>query len=277
LTRYATVEYRGAVRTGAAYPERGEIELFDPGISMRRIAAGMAPVVRETAALDHVTFRPPVPDAGKIVCLAGNYRAHIKESGFEAPSETEYVTPQLFLKPVTALSAHEGDIVLRPKNAAPGWEVELAVVMGANGNVFGYTILNDISERRLNAAVARRLREMDRFCDWLAGKWFDTFAPCGPWIVRAQDIPDPHALELRLSLNGEPRQQGNTRDMIARIPELIDYCSSIMTLEPGDIISTGTPAGAGLGSGDSVLRPGDEVVCEIEGIGRLCSRVRSSA
>ncbi|MGI8746408.1 MAG: fumarylacetoacetate hydrolase family protein [Bryobacteraceae bacterium] len=275
--RLATVTYQGSMRTGALDPDGRHLDLFDEHVSMRDIAAGATAGEREIIPVSDALFRPPVPDPGKIICLAGNYRAHIAESGFVAPGETEHITPQLFLKPATTLSAHDGEIVLKAKNAAPGWEVELAVVMGARSTIFGYTILNDVSERNLNAGVARRTREMDRFCDWLAGKWFDTFAPCGPWIVTADEIEDPHALEMRLMVNGELRQQGNTRDMITRIPELIDYCSSIMTLEPGDILSTGTPAGAGSGGADALLRSGDEVVCEIERIGCLRSRVRNAS
>jgi 2-keto-4-pentenoate hydratase/2-oxohepta-3-ene-1,7-dioic acid hydratase in catechol pathway len=138
-------------------------------------------------------------------------------------------------------------------------------------------VLNDISERALHSRVSgRRVREKDPFFDWLAGKWFDGFAPCGPWIVTADEIPDPHALEMRLWVNGLLRQQGHTSEMIFRIPEIIAWASSIMTLEPGDIISTGTPVGAGIG-GAAALADGDEIVCEIERIGRLANRVRVCA
>jgi 2-keto-4-pentenoate hydratase/2-oxohepta-3-ene-1,7-dioic acid hydratase in catechol pathway len=144
----------------------------------------------------------------------------------------------------------------------------------AYSHVFGYMILNDISERRFNSKIeSRRKREFDPFFDWLAGKWFDSFAPCGPWIITSDEIPDPHNLEIRLWVNGQLRQLGNTGDMIFRISKLISYISSIMTLEPGDIISTGTPAGAGIG-GENLLRDGDEIVCEIEKIGRLENKVR---
>ena len=142
--------------------------------------------------------------------------------------------------------------------------------------MFGYTILNDDSERGLNSRIENRTkREMDGFFDWLAGKWFDGFAPCGPWIVTADEIDDPHNLEIKLTVNGKTRQQGNTTDMLFRIPEQIAFISSIMTLEPGDIISTGTPVGAGVG-GVASLQDGDEMVCEIEGIGTLSNKVRWS-
>lgn len=233
-----------------------------------------------------VKLEAPIARPGKIICLAGNYREHIVESGYTAPKESAIFTQQLFLKPSSAIIGDGDDIVFSDHNNTVGWETELAVVIGKQGrniqpesafeHVFGYTILNDVSERRLNSRIENRTkREMDGFFDWLAGKWFDGFAPCGPWIVTADEIDDPHNLEIKLTVNGRVRQQGNTCDMIFRIPQQIAYISSIMTLEPGDIISTGTPVGAGVG-GDASLGDGDELVCEIEGIGMLRNKVRSS-
>ena len=230
-------------------------------------------------------FLAPIKRPGKIICLAGNYREHIKESGFVAPESNDVITQQLFLKPSSAIIGHEGEILIGRANVRVGWETELAVIIGKRGrhisseaaldHVFGYSILNDVSERGLNSKIEnRRQREMDKFLDWLGGKWFDTFAPFGPGIVTADEIDDPHDLEIKLTINGELRQHGNTRDMIFRIPEQIAYASSIMTLEPGDIISTGTPAGAGLGGGSSSLQNGDSLVCEIEKIGELKNTVR---
>jgi 2-keto-4-pentenoate hydratase/2-oxohepta-3-ene-1,7-dioic acid hydratase in catechol pathway len=235
-----------------------------------------------------VILAPPVQRPGKILCLAGNYREHIVESGFAPVSEQDAITPQMFLKPPTCLIGDGAEVTLSSANVRVGWEVELAVVIGraaravppesAMDHVFGYTILNDLSERGLNSRLDRRkVRERDPFFDWLAGKWFDGFAPCGPWIVTADEIPDPHALGLRLSVNGELRQEGRTTDMIFDIPALIAEASAIMTLEPGDIIATGTPAGAGLGTGDSFLRDGDQVVCAIDAIGELRTAIRRSA
>jgi 2-keto-4-pentenoate hydratase/2-oxohepta-3-ene-1,7-dioic acid hydratase in catechol pathway len=235
--------------------------------------------------LDDAKLAAPIERPGKLICLAGNYREHIKESGFVAPEQAEVITPQLFLKPSSSIIGDDDEILVGEGNVKVGWETELAAVIGKRGrnisssaaldHVFGYTILNDVSERGLNSKIEnRRQREMDRFLDWLAGKWFDTFAPCGPWIVTADEVPDPHNLEIRLTINGELRQQGNTRDMIFRIPEQIAYASSIMTLEPGDIISTGTPAGAGVGGRDTSLHDGDLLICEIEKIGKLKNRVR---
>jgi 2-keto-4-pentenoate hydratase/2-oxohepta-3-ene-1,7-dioic acid hydratase in catechol pathway len=234
--------------------------------------------------LGDVKLEAPIKRPGKIICLAGNYRAHITESGFVAPAQTDVFTQQLFLKPSSSLTGDSDSILIDKQNVMVGWETELAVIIGKRGKhidpreaydyVFGYTILNDVSERRLNSRLQNRTRrEMDGFLDWLAGKWFDSFAPCGPWIVTADEIADPHSLEIKLTVNSELRQQGNTCDMIFRIPEQLAYISSIMTLEPGDIISTGTPVGAGV-AGDSSLHDGDELVCEIQGIGTLRNTVR---
>jgi 2-keto-4-pentenoate hydratase/2-oxohepta-3-ene-1,7-dioic acid hydratase in catechol pathway len=234
--------------------------------------------------LDGVRLLPPLLRPGKLLCLAGNYRKHIVESGYQAPVEADLVTPQFFLKPSSTLTGPHDEVPLTTENVSVGWEVELAVVIGRPGrhirassamqHVFGYTVLNDISERGLHSRMqGRRVRENDQFFDWLAGKWFDGFAPCGPWVVTADEIPDPHALGIRLWVNGALRQEGTTAEMIFRIPEIVASASSIMTLEAGDIISTGTPAGAGVG-GTATLGDGDEVVCEIDCIGRLSNRVR---
>lgn len=240
---------------------------------------------KDLTDLQDVQLCAPVRRPGKIICLAGNYRAHIAESGYVEPEQQARFTQQLFLKPSTSLVGDGGLIHLGGQNVKVGWETELAVIIGKRGKniseadaydyVFGYTILNDISERGLNSRIENRhLREMDGFCDWLAGKWFDGFAPCGPWIVTRDEIADPHNLKIQFYLNGEMRQFGTTREMIFSIPEQIAYISSIMTLEPGDIISTGTPAGAGLGDKATSLADGDELVSQIEGIGTLMNRVR---
>ena len=235
--------------------------------------------------LDEVKLSAPVERPGKIICLAGNYREHITESGYVVPKSAEVFTQQLFLKPSTTIIGNDDEILIGKNNVKVGWETELAVIIGKPGkniseesaldHVFGYTILNDVSERGLNSTIENRhKREMDRFLDWLGGKWFDTFAPCGPWIVTSDEVDEPHNLEIKLTINGELRQHGNTRDMIFGIPEQIAYASSIMTLEPGDIISTGTPAGAGLGGASTSLQHGDALVCEIAQIGTLKNTVR---
>lgn len=305
--RWVTFEHDGASRPGLAREDGRVIDLQTAGTGSRRdrqspsslleICAA-APAARRAIAelaektsheagfpLESIRLRPPIERPGKILCLAGNYREHIVESGFEAVADADVITPQVFLKPATCLIGDGDPIPLGPHNEKVGWEVELAVVIGRRGrriaeadamaHVFGYTVLNDVSERGLHAHVSgRRIRERDPFFDWLAGKWFDGFAPCGPCITEAAKIADPHDLDLRLYVNGELRQQGHTRDMIFRIPQIIAAISAITTLEPGDLIATGTPVGAGTGFDEAFLREGDEVACDIPGIGTLRNPVR---
>lgn len=311
--RLAAFEFGGQQRMGVALKERaGEMcdltsffssfEVYQAGLAgppdmltLIQTWSELAESVQQVASdpsletfwLDQtdVKLRAPLERPGKLICLAGNYREHIIESGYAAPFESDIITQQLFLKPATSIIGDGDEIVIRSNNVTVGWETELAVVIGKRGRdiaaaramdyVFGYTILNDISERGLNSRIEnRRKRERDGFFDWLAGKWFDGFAPSGPWIVTSDEISDPHNLEIRLTVNGKVRQEGNTSDMIFRISDQIAYISSIMTLEPGDIISTGTPVGAGIG-GEASLGAGDELGCEIEKIGTLRNRVVS--
>jgi 2-keto-4-pentenoate hydratase/2-oxohepta-3-ene-1,7-dioic acid hydratase in catechol pathway len=222
----------------------------------------------------------PIRDVPKLLALAGNFRKHVEESGFKAVMSQDVITPQVFSKPPsTTINAPGGAIALRPSNRFLDWEVELAVVIGKRGRdvspadamscVFGYSVINDISERELNGdKLGRTVREFDPFFDWLLGKWFDGSAPLGPEIVTADEIGDPHALNLQLSLNGDVMQSGNTAQMIFDIPETIAYISSVLTLEPGDVIAMGTPEGVGKARGIR-LRPGDVMRAEIEGIGVL--------
>lgn len=291
--KIATVSYHGNVRAGIIGDDGHglAIELFRADTTLPWALENKDLKHREREApapLRSMQLLPPVPNPGKLLCLAGNYREHIIESGFTAPETDDVLTQQVFLKPATCLIGDGADIPIRANNVAVGWEVELAVVIGRGGrdisardaldHVFGYTILNDISERKLNSRIEKRKkREFDVFFDWLAGKWFDGFAPCGPWIVTADEIPNPHDLGIRLFVNEELRQQSTTGAMLFDIPAQIEYASSITRLEPGDIISTGTPAGAGLGSGSKALKDGDEVVCEIDRIGTLRNRVKASA
>jgi 2-keto-4-pentenoate hydratase/2-oxohepta-3-ene-1,7-dioic acid hydratase in catechol pathway len=227
-----------------------------------------------------VRLDAPIRDVPKLLALAGNFRKHVEESGFKAVQSQDVITPQVFSKPPsTTINAPGGAIALRPSNRFLDWEVELAVVIGRRGRevsptdamsyIFGYSVINDISERELNGdKLGRTVREFDPFFDWLLGKWFDGSAPLGPEIVTADEIGDPHALNLRLSLNGDVMQAGNTAQMIFDIPETIAYISSVLTLEPGDVIAMGTPEGVGKARGIR-LRPGDVMRAEIEGIGVL--------
>ncbi|MFH1008884.1 MAG: fumarylacetoacetate hydrolase family protein [Candidatus Latescibacterota bacterium] len=236
-------------------------------------------------ALSSVTLGPPVPKPNKFLALAANYREHIAEGDFaKVPDEEKVILPYVFMKPPsTTVVATEDPIVLPKVAVAIDWELELGVIIGKKGKyipeaealeyVFGYTVVNDVSERKLFASKERtEERAMDGFFDWLNGKWLDGFAPTGPVVVTRDEIPDPQNLHARLTVNGEVKQDFTTDHMIFDIPATIAYISRLMTLEPGDIIATGTSAGVGDASG-TYLKAGDLIEGEIEQIGVLRNRV----
>lgn len=234
--------------------------------------------------LEHVRLLPPVPNARKLFCLAGNYEEHIREGGRDVLDKDRAI-PRIFMKPPsTTLIGNRMPIAISRFAQHVDWEAELCVVMGKRGKyiplddalnyVAGYTIINDVSERRLKIRERAQTEEWDRFFDWLNGKWMDTFAPCGPWITTVDEIPDPQQLRIRLWVNGELQQDGNTRDMIFTVADIVHYLSHISTLEPGDLIATGTPSGVGVARGLQ-LKPGDVVTIEIDKIGRLENPVMS--
>lgn len=207
---------------------------------------------------------PPIANPSKIICVGLNYAKHALESKMERPSE-----PVLFFKSTTAITGPFDPIVIPPGSTKTDWEVELAVVVGkkasyvseaqAMDHVAGYVLHNDVSEREY---------QLERGGQWVKGKSCDTFAPIGPYLVTADEIADPHALDLWLKVNGELMQSSNTSDLIFNIPTLVSYISHFMTLLPGDIISTGTPAGVGLGfDPPRYLKKGDVVELGIEGLG----------
>ena len=186
---------------------------------------------------------PPVARPSKIVCIGLNYRDHAAESGMPLPAE-----PVIFFKATTAITGPADDVRIPRGGTKLDWEVELAVVIGrraagvsrqdAPGHIAGYLLHNDYSERSF---------QLERGGQWVKGKSADTFAPLGPWLLTADAMGDPMALPIWLTVNGEPRQAGTTADMIFDVPTLVAYVSEFMTLLPGDVISTGTPAGVGLG------------------------------
>lgn len=208
---------------------------------------------------------PCVPNPGKIICVGLNYRQHAIESKMEIPDE-----PVLFSKFRNTVAAHGETIPLPSLAVEYDYEVELIAVIGRRAKfvskdqalsyVFGYCNGNDLSARDLQR----------RSGQWLLGKTLDKFLPMGPYLVTADQVDDPQSLRVRCWLNGELRQDSTTADMIFSVAEIVSYVSSYMTLEPGDIISTGTPEGVILGHSDPVwLQPGDEVVVEAAGLGRL--------
>ncbi|RPI88847.1 MAG: FAA hydrolase family protein, partial [Planctomycetaceae bacterium] len=225
----------------------------------------------------------PVPRPNKLFLLAGNYADHIREGGGIAAERAE-TFPYVFMKPPTTTLTDPGQPIRIPR-VSPGaidWELELAVVIGrrtkavseaeALGCVAGYTVINDISNRKFKPNPKRKERPKDNFFDWLHGKWHDSFCPCGPCIVSADAIPNPQSLPLQLKLNDQIRQDASTALMIFPVAAVIEFISSFVTLEPGDIISTGTPAGVGSTTG-TFLKPGDVLSAQIGQIGTLVTPV----
>ncbi|MBL7647206.1 MAG: fumarylacetoacetate hydrolase family protein [Candidatus Hydrogenedentes bacterium] len=225
-----------------------------------------------------VTLLNPLPPNPKIFLLAGNYALHIQESG-EIAVERQETFPYLFSKPRTALNHPNGEIVI-PKVSPDfiDYECELGVIIGkkakgvseaeALGYVAGYTVVNDISDRKYRPNPERKERPKDTFFDWMHGKWHDGFFPVGPAVASAKAIPDPQVLDLRLTVDGEERQHSSTGRMIFPVAAVIEFVSRLVTLEPGDIIATGTCEGIGLSSG-KLLKPGQVVEATIEKIGTL--------
>lgn len=237
----------------------------------------------ERWAEDHLAAAPRVPDSerlgapitrpSKIICIGLNYADHARESGVDLPKE-----PVLFFKATTACSGPNDDLVLPRGSAKTDWEVELAVVIGkstryvseeeAPGCIAGYLLHNDYSERE---------HQLERAGQWVKGKSADTFAPLGPFLATPDEVGDPQALDLWLTVNGEGRQKSNTKNMAFGVFHLVSYVSQFMTLLPGDVISTGTPPGVGLGFDPPLfLKVGDVVELGIEGLGQQRQRVAAS-
>ena len=236
---------------------------------------------------DNVQLRVPVPRPAKLFLLAGNYAKHIEEGGEQAAERAE-TFPYVFMKPPSTTLTHPADPVVIP-SASPDaidWELELAVVIGKGGkaiaeadalsHVAGYTVINDISNRRYRPNPERKERPKDAFFDWLHGKWHDSFCPCGPCIASSEAIDDPQSLAMELRVNGAVKQSASTAQQIFPVAAVIEFISQMVTLEPGDLISTGTAAGVGNTTGD-YLKAGDAIEAEIEGIGVLRSPVVAEA
>jgi 2-keto-4-pentenoate hydratase/2-oxohepta-3-ene-1,7-dioic acid hydratase in catechol pathway len=243
----------------------------------RRATSAGAGAIR----VEDVRLRAPVPDPGKLIGLAVNYAEHHREFDRDAelPDDpTRTTTPRPFLMPDSAV-AHPGDEIPWPSfSEQVDYEVELAVIIGAEARrigperarevIAGYTVANDISARSVTHAQGRQERPKDAFFDWLHGKWADGFCPMGPWMVTADEIADPQAVTLQTRVNAELRQNASTAQMIFTVDQLVAFCSQLMTLRPGDVIATGTPSGVGKATG-RLLAPGDEIACSADMIGEL--------
>jgi 2,4-diketo-3-deoxy-L-fuconate hydrolase len=261
---------------GFAVARQIAAQLFRPGHEL-------PPGIRlKTSAVELLV---PIPQPNKLFLLAGNYAAHIQEGGGIAAERAE-TFPYVFMKPpsTTLTDPGKGVVVPRVSPAHVDWELELAVIIGKRGKhiaeadalnyVAGYTIINDISDRKYRPNPGRKQREKDSFFDWLHGKWHDSFCPCGPCVTTTDAIPDPQKLGMKLSVNGTVRQNASTGQQIFPVAAVIEFISQMCTLEPGDIISTGTPAGVGNTTG-TYLHAGDKVEAWIEQIGTLHSPVVS--
>jgi 2-keto-4-pentenoate hydratase/2-oxohepta-3-ene-1,7-dioic acid hydratase in catechol pathway len=235
--------------------------------------------------VENVKLLAPIPRPGKLLALAGNFGEHIKEAslnrGFKlglSDAKKQTTVPRPFLKPATTIIGPDDQIPWPAYSEQIDYELELAVVIGkrvkcveakeAIDCVAGYTIANDVSARSVTFKNGRAERPWDDFYDWLAGKWADGFCPTGPYLVTADEIPDVQNLRMELRVNNETRQKANTGQMIYPVAEVVSFLSFLMTLEPGDIILTGTPAGVAVASG-RFLQSGDTIECGIESLGIL--------
>ena len=260
--RAGVVDAKGQVRDlSMLLPDVGPAQL-----SPRTLAALAAIDIERLPLVETgVRLGCPIANVGKIVCVGLNYRDHAEEAGMAVPKE-----PVLFMKAITSLSGPNDDVQIPPQSEKTDWEVELGIVIGtrlkhvkredAIQHVAGYVLANDVSERAY---------QTERGGQWDKGKSYDTFAPIGPWLVTADEVGDPHALGLWLEVNGERMQDGNTKNIIFDVPTMLSYISEFMTLEPGDLVLTGTPAGVGLGQkpAPKFLRVGDEMRLGITGLG----------
>lgn len=233
--------------------------------AIARVPTNDLPVVAAGSRLG-----PCVGSVGKIICVGLNYSDHAAESGMPVPSE-----PVLFMKATSAICGPDDEVRIPRGSLKTDWEVELGVVMGEGGvyipesqaldHVAGYCVINDLSERSY---------QLERGGQWDKGKGCDTFAPLGPWLVTADEIADPQALQMFLEVDGHRYQDGSTRTMVFGVAHLVSYISQFMSLQPGDVISTGTPPGVGLGQKPPVyLRAGQTMRLGIEGLGVQQQRV----
>jgi 2,4-diketo-3-deoxy-L-fuconate hydrolase len=256
------LDSQGKIRdlSGVVGEIAGDVLRADGLAKLRGIDPASLPEVQGTPRLG-----PPVGQVGKFICVGLNYADHAAESGMPVPEQ-----PVIFMKATTAICGPFDNVVIPRGSEKTDWEVELGVIIGdvardvsveeAMQHVAGYTVVNDISERAF---------QLEQGGQWVKGKSCDTFGPIGPWLVTRDEVPEPQNLGMRLSVNGHQYQNGSTRTMVFGVATLVSYISRYMTLMPGDIISTGTPPGVGLGQKPPVyLKPGDVMELEIEGLGR---------
>ena len=262
-------------------PPRSVKEILTRGPDCLAKLAELADSADIFTPLDSVKLLAPVPRPAKVIALAGNYSEHIKEAGLSlglSDSPRQTTVPRPFLMPPTVVIGPDEEIPWPAYSEQIDYEIELAVVIGKPAKcikpedgldaVAGYTICNDVSARSVTFAKGRAERPWDEFYDWLNGKWADGFLPMGPYLLTADEIDDVQNLQMQLTVNGRGRQNANTSQMIYQVADVVSFLSHIMTLEPGDVIATGTPAGVAMATG-KFLQPGDTIECTIEKLGTL--------
>ena len=262
-------------------PPRSVKEILERGPACLEKLAGLEKSAGELIPLDSAKLLAPIPRPGKVLALAGNYVEHIKEAGLKlglSASPRLTTVPRPFIMPATAV-ANPGDEITWPVYSETiDYEIELAVVIGRKAKdvttenaldiIAGYTIVNDVSARTVTFKKNRAKRPWDEFYDWLNGKWADGFCPMGPYLLTADEIEDVQNIDMKLTVNGEVRQNANTSQMTHTVAQIVSFMSHLMTLEPGDIIATGTPSGVGLATGN-YLKAGDRIEATIEKLGTL--------
>jgi 2,4-didehydro-3-deoxy-L-rhamnonate hydrolase len=260
--RPATLDNQGALRDLSAH-----VQDFGPSALAPDILAKLSAIDPKTLPLvaGQPRLGPPVAGVGKFLCIGLNYSDHAAESGMPVPAE-----PIIFMKATTCIQGPDDEVMLPKDSRKTDWEVELGVVIGKTAryvdldraleHVAGYVVVNDVSEREY---------QLERGGTWDKGKGCDTFGPIGPWLVTPDEVGDPQDLDMWLTVNGQRMQTGNTRTMVFGVAELISYCSRYMTLAPGDIISTGTPPGVGMGMKPHpvYLKDGDQIRLGIAKLG----------
>jgi 2-keto-4-pentenoate hydratase/2-oxohepta-3-ene-1,7-dioic acid hydratase in catechol pathway len=270
---------------GGADPPRSVKEILERGPACLAMLGELAESGKGAIALSSVKLLAPIPRPGKVLALAGNYVEHIKEAGLKlglSDSPRLTTVPRPFLMPATAVIGPGDEIPWPVYSETIDYELELAVVIGgqakridaeeSGGVIAGYTIANDVSARSVTFAKNRAKRPWDEFYDWLNGKWADGFCPMGPYLLTADEIDNVQDLDMKLTVNGGVRQKANTGQMIYPVADIVSFLSHIMTLEPGDVIATGTPSGVGLATGN-YLKAGDRIDATIEGLGTLTNRL----
>lgn len=270
--RPGLVDADGRLRDLSSHLEDIDGAALAPEVLARLAAIDTRRLPEVATPVRPVRYGPPVARVGKIVCVGLNYADHAAETGAPIPQE-----PILFLKPSSSIIGPDDTVIIPRGSTKTDWEVELGVVIGkkasyvsedeALSHVAGYTIVNDVSEREY---------QLERGGQWDKGKGCDSFSPIGPWLVTRDEAGDPQNLDLWLEVNGRRWQNGNTRTMIFTVAQLVSYISEFMSLLPGDIISTGTPPGVGLGQKPPVyLRAGDRMRLGITGLGQQDQATRA--